>query len=175
MESKAIDLTGQRFGEITVIDRAPNANGNGRARWVCKCSCGRTKIIRSDVLRRGIQSCGCKTSYKHGQCAGERPSRIYNIWRDMISRCTNPKNIGFHLYGGRGIRICQEWLNSFESFFAWATAHGYADNLSIDRIDVNGNYEPSNCRWATNLEQRHNRRDSKKGGVTDVLHGQSDC
>lgn len=98
---------------------------------------------------------------------GKRYTRIYNIWRTMKQRCVNPKCINFHLYGGRGIEVCTEWQNSFQSFYDWSMANGYAENLTIDRKDVNGNYEPSNCRWATQKEQQNNRSNN----VTLELNG----
>jgi hypothetical protein len=91
-------------------------------------------------------------------------ARIYVIWKAMRQRCNNPKNDGYHRYGGRGITVCAEWL-IFENFYAWAMSHGYADNLSIDRINNDGNYEPSNCRWATPKEQASNRITSKKADI----------
>ena len=166
--NQLIDLTGKKFGEITVKKRAPNAKVNSRARWVCECSCGTIKIMRGDVLRSGVKSCGCKNpAYKHGGCVGERPSRLYVIWRDMKARCGDPGNIGFHLYGGRGISVCPEWLDSFSAFHKWATENGYSDELTIDRIDNNGNYSPENCRWATEEEQQNNKRNT----VFVTVHG----
>lgn len=94
----------------------------------------------------------------HEQCG----KRIYNIYNGIVQRCYNPKATGYDLYGGRGIKVCWEWLEDRRSFFDWAMSNGYSDRLTIDRIDVNGNYEPSNCRWATASEQRMNQRRMKQ-------------
>lgn len=96
-------------------------------------------------------------NYKHGM----RYSRLYNIWRSMKQRCTNPKTVNYHNYGGRGIKVCEEWSSRFMSFRDWAMENGYSDTLSIDRINSNGNYEPSNCRWVSYKAQNNNRRSNK--------------
>lgn len=159
---KLIDLTGQRFGRLVVLERA-GSGSNKRAMWRCQCDCGNTIITSSSHLRGGdTQSCGCLhqetfTNKKHG----ERHSRLYRVWSAMKTRCYNPNSRDYQYYGGRGIAICAEWLSDFATFQNWAMSHGYRDDLSIDRINVNGNYCPDNCRWATATEQRHNRRDSK--------------
>lgn len=169
-----IDLTGQRFGRLTVISRAEDRvypSGKHGTAYFCRCDCGVGKIIPTTALRQGrSRSCGCLQEQvrsdvhkKHGNC----DHRLYNIWTNMKQRCRNRKNPDFKNYGGRGIKVCEEWLGSFKAFYAWALANGYRENLSIDRIDVNGNYEPSNCRWATALEQRHNRRDTKGSGTDE--------
>ena len=100
-------------------------------------------------------------NYKHGM----RHTRLYNIWRSMNQRCNNPNTINFKRYGGRGITVCDEWKDDFQAFYDWAMANGYSDELTIDRLDPNGNYEPSNCRWATWEQQANNKRNSMKGGA----------
>ena len=137
------DLTGQKFGKLTVIEHK-GKNAHKHTLWLCRCECGNKIIIRSgDLVTGSTKSCGCsrqESLKKHGK----RNTRLYNIWANMIQRCTNQNIPAYKNYGARGIVVCDEWHKSFASFYEWATTHGYSDELTIERIDVNGNYAPEN-------------------------------
>lgn len=160
------DLTGQRFNKLVVLSSAPDhvkPNGDCVARWNCECDCGNFTVVDGASLKNGhTKSCGCLQGEHHmDSCHNVGRTRLYRIWQDMRQRCSNPNNNGFQDYGGRGITVCDEWNNSYIAFKEWATSNGYADDLSIDRIDVNGAYEPSNCRWSTFVEQANNTRTNR--------------
>lgn len=157
---KLLDLTGQRFGRLVVVERAENS---GRTtRWLCVCECGRNVVVRQPDIKSGkTQSCGCahkEQLAKRNRTHGLSQTRISRIWRAMKDRCYNPNAQAFQNYGGRGITVCDEWKNDMMSFYTWSIEHGYDDHLSIDRIDVNGNYEPTNCRWVDKKTQANNTR-----------------
>ena len=156
--SRLIDITGQRFGRLTVLRQVESKNG--ATRWLCKCDCGNEKIIyKSSLKSRETVSCGCwqrDKMVKHNQTK----TRLFKIWSDMKNRCYNENNRGFKHYGARGISVCKEWCDDFLNFKKWADENGYSDNLTIDRINVNGNYCPENCRWITKYEQRLNKRNT---------------
>ena len=153
---KKIDLTGQRFGRLTVIRQEPRRGRN--VMWLCQCDCGTLKVVNGAKLRNSLTvSCGCHKKElftKHSKSH----TRLYTIWGNMKQRCGNPKNTLYPRYGGRVIKVCQEWADSFEAFYKWAMAHGYADNLQIDRIDNNQGYFPDNCRWVTPQANMSNTR-----------------
>lgn len=156
MGKNLIDLRGKRFGRLVVLEYV------GDSRWKCKCDCGMIVYPSSGNLRKGdIRSCGClrrEEASKAHRTHGESKTRLYRIWKAMRKRCNNPNDECYRLYGGRGITVCEEW-SKYEHFKEWAIANGYSESLSIDRINPDGNYEPTNCRWATASEQSINKRE----------------
>jgi hypothetical protein len=182
---KALNLTGMRFGRLMVIHREKNIGE--KTAWLCLCDCGTNVIVQSTSLTSGnTKSCGClqkdisreigsRLLTKHG--GFRKNPRLYKIWKHIIERC-NDKNFKYYKnYGGRGITICSNWMH-FDNFYQWAISNGYLDNLTIDRINVNGNYEPGNCRWATRKTQSRNKRSNKSitfNGVTKNYAEWDEC
>lgn len=169
---KLIDLTGQRFGRLTVVAR-DYTDRNRNIYWKCQCDCGNECFVRGDHLKRGqTRSCGCfnaEVSSKRHKAHGLTGSRLFNIWVSMRQRCNNPRDQAYNRYGGRGITVCDEWKDNFQVFYSWAISNGYAPGLSIDRIDNDKGYCPENCRWATSREQARNRR----GGHLITFQGET--
>lgn len=158
-----IDITGNKYGRLTVISFQKTGKDRS-AKWLCKCDCGNECVVDGYRMRSGkTKSCGClssETARKKATKHGMSSSRIYSIHNAMNERCFNKNSIEYYNYGGRGIKVCDEWRgsNGFTNFLKWAMENGYSDNLTIDRINVNGNYEPSNCRWITQKAQCNNTR-----------------
>ncbi len=159
-ENEFRDVTGQRFNKLTALEVASRSP----TKWLCQCDCGRQTVVSSASLRRGkTKSCGChrrteiaNRTRKHGD---SHRAPEHRAWCKMLARCRNPNDNVFHHYGGRGIRVCDAWSHSYEAFLR---DMGRRPSLahSLDRVDVNGDYEPSNCRWATKVEQMRNTRDN---------------
>lgn len=170
--SRKIDLTGQVFGYLTVLE-PDDSPGNKRTKWICVCKCGNSVSVFTYHLNNGkTTSCGCKRYETKNQTHGMRHTRIYEIWCGMKSRCYNTDKKSYAKYGARGITVCDEWKNNFEAFYEWAISNGYEADLSIDRIDPNKEYCPSNCRWITHAEQQRNRTNNifvEHNGETKTL------
>ena len=161
-----------KFGRWIVQDEHERRGKN--TYWLCTCECGTTRFVKSGDLKNGTsKSCGCIAVDKHFVHGGWH-SRLYNVWNNMKKRCYNENDISYRYYGKRGIAVCPEWRNSFESFREWAIANGYDETAvrgecTIDRIDVNGNYEPSNCRWVDMKVQSKNKRAKYADEIRELM------
>ena len=174
--ARFLDLTGQRFGRLTVQGIAPYRSSTNKILWTCICTCGNKTAVNTQCLKNGeIQSCGClhregiKAGYHTIHQGAGKNERLYNVWRGMKARCLNPHADKYKEYGARGITVCCEWKNSYPSFRKWAMENGYDPKAkygvcTLDRIDVNGPYCPENCRWADAKTQRANQRRNLIGG-----------
>lgn len=160
------DFIGKKFGRLTVIAFV-SKDKSRKHMFLCKCDCGKEKVVsRNNLVTGTTKSCGCikveLLKSKAKKYSKNTHEKLYNTWAGMKQRCYNPNAERYTIYGARGIQICDKWKNSFVDFAEWALLNGYQEGLSIDRIDPNGNYEPSNCRWATLKEQSNNKRRSIK-------------
>jgi hypothetical protein len=149
-----LDISGRRYGRWIVVERSFDVvrPGNG-PRWLCRCDCGTERAVYAHALHAGSKSCGCSKRDNAGNAARNNPA--FQSWATMVQRCRNPRNTNFPNYGGRGITVCDRW-RTFAGFIGDMGPR--PDGTSLDRIDVNGNYEPGNCRWATAKEQTRNTR-----------------
>lgn len=162
-----IQMIGRNFGRLKVIKEAGKTKDN-HIKWLCLCACGGNTVVDGRDLRKGsTTSCGCysiekatervvKFNTKHGECY----TRLYRIWNGIHDRCNRKNSKNYRHYGGRGIKVCEEW-NDYLAFKTWALTNGYEEHLTIDRINVDGNYEPTNCRWITKQEQQNNKRTNR--------------
>lgn len=178
---KFIDMKGKKFEMLTVLERYGTAEDR-QALWKCKCDCGNTQIVKGRNLRKGVvKTCGCKSieltaksHIKHGMSG----SKLYGIWLSMKNRCYLTSDKGYENYGGRGIKICNEWLD-FKSFMEWSYSNGYDEKAhrgkcTLDRINVNGDYSPSNCRWVDARVQANNRRNNDMIECNGEIHSLSE-
>lgn len=171
--SKLKDISNQRFG-LLVAKSIDKEHSVSNIKWICQCDCGNTTIVNSsDLLSGHTKSCGCLKHKAYNIKHGLRNERIYHIWRLMKDRCYNKNSHSYGNYGGRGITVCEEWKNDFKAFYDWAISNGYNKDLksfdcTLDRIDVNGNYEPSNCRWITIKEQSVNKSNTIRVSINGI-------
>jgi len=154
---------GERYGRWEIIS-GPDKTVSTRPKWLCRCDCGTERWVQAAQLKMGrSQSCGCWIKERHtlhGDTVGGRPTKLHDCWSHMLDRCYNPNSLRYQRYGGRGIKVCREWLN-YPGFKRWALQSGYEDDLTIERIDNNKGYNPENCTWITKKEQLRNTSRSR--------------
>ena len=169
---KVKDISGQKFGRLTAIKFLRIEKH--KAVWLCKCECGNLLEVRGTDLTKGhTKSCGClrkESCGNNNKTHDKSNTRLYSIWCDIKKRCYNLNCKSYKNYGGRGIKVCDVWCNDFMNFYNWAMSHNYNDTLTIDRIDVNGNYEPNNCRWSTAKQQARNKRNNRYITINGETH-----
>lgn len=179
MKNKIEVTEGQKYGKLTIIKEVSPIGS--KRRILCKCDCGNIKEYSMDrVIHGRTQSCGCLRNemfFTHRNNNGTSvypkeatDSKLYKIWNSMKCRCYTVSSGAYFKYGAKGIRMCDEWKNDFMAFYNWALANGYSDELTIDRIDYRGNYEPSNCRWASIRTQANNKSNVRKYEYNGELH-----
>lgn len=169
------DLTGLRFGKLVVLKRNEANTNGGKPQWDCVCDCGNHTVVpASDLISSNTRSCGClrgEAHYRKYTVPNLMKTRIYSIWCGMKQRCRDVNAINYRHYGGKGIKVCDEWVNNLQAFHEWAMANGYADHLTLDRIDNDKGYSPDNCRWVTMKEQQNNRSNNVKRDMEDKRNG----
>lgn len=181
MPNRRLDISGQRFGKLVAIERSERKTTKGQYYWICKCDCGNyTEAVPSNLKHGHVTSCGCVSRQSHSdvmkrwhdehpenrQTHGLSSTRLFVVWADMRARCGNENSTNYRNYGGRGIKVCDEWADDFAAFYEWACKNGYDETAprgvcTLDRINTNGNYEPSNCRFVDAKQQANNRRENR--------------
>ena len=173
---KIIEMVGRRYGKLVVLSRDTTTSDVKHPKWNCVCDCGNfTSVYGNSLQRNSTKSCGCMSSRyvnnlkdintKHGMSR----TKIYHVYHALLSRCRNPKDKAYKHYGARGIDVCNEWIESFDAFHGWTLTSGYVEGLTLERIDVNLGYCPSNCTWIPQSEQPKNRR----GALDATIQGET--